>query len=171
MTQNRQKTFALSKPLRVIVTITLLGSLSACAWNKDRSAKIGGAVGGIVGGIMGAKMGKGSGKTAAIIIGATLGAMWGEDVARGMTDVDKIFASRTTTDTLEYGKPGETNSWSNPDTGHSGHVKADENYNNDKGENCRNFETTSESEGEDRITKGTACRMSDGEWRVQEEPA
>jgi len=167
-TLNAQPPF---KALRCAVALSLVISVSACSWNEDRSGKIGGTVGGILGGIAGSKTGGGTGRTAAIILGATLGTMWGEDIARGMTDVDKIFAERTTKDTLEYGKPGEHVSWSNPDSGNSGKVAVNDTYQNDEGEDCRNFETTAEIDGEDRTTQGTACRMPDGEWKVLEEPA
>jgi len=163
--------FNTSFALRLIMVLVLTTSVSACSWNKDRSGKLGGALGGLGGGVLASKSGKGTGKTALIIIGATLGAMWGEDLARGMSDVDKIFAERTTKDTLEYGKPGDQVSWSNPDSGNSGKVKAEETYKNDQGENCRKFETSSVVNGEDRTATGTACRMSDGEWKVTEEPA
>lgn len=149
--------------------VAFVTSLSACSWNKDRSAKLGGATGGIVGGIAGSTLGRGKGAMAAAIIGATLGAMWGEDIARGMTDSDKIFAERTTKDTLEYEKSGKRVTWSNPDSGNSGDVTANTTYQNDKGENCRDFETTAEIEGENRVSTGTACRLPSGEWKVVEE--
>jgi len=148
----------------------LLLSVSACSWNDKRSETMGGVVGGILGGIAGSKMGDGTGQNMAIIVGATLGTMWGQDIAKGMTNVDKIYSERTTKDTLEYGKPGETSSWSNPDSGNSGSVKIDKVYANDKGEDCRQFETTVNVEGEDRTATGTACRTSDGEWQVVDDP-
>ena len=156
--------------LRRTAALCLVILVGACSWNEDRTAKIGGAVGGILGGIAGSKVSNGTGRTAAIILGATLGTMWGEDVARGMSNADKIFAERTTKDTLEYGKPGDNVTWSNPETGNSGTVVANETYTNEDGENCRKFETTAQVEGEDRTTTGTACRMSDGQWKVVEEP-
>ncbi|PCI41467.1 MAG: hypothetical protein COB46_03630 [Rhodospirillaceae bacterium] len=156
--------------LRATATLCLMIALGACSWNEDRTGKIGGAVGGILGGIAGSNVSNGSGRTAAIILGATLGTMWGEDIAHGMSNADKIFAERTTKDTLEYGKPGENTTWSNPETGSSGNVVANETYTNKDGENCRNFETTAHIEGEDRTTTGTACKMPDGEWKVMEDP-
>jgi len=159
------------KSIRTLTALCLIASLAACSWSEDRTAKVGGAAGGILGGVLGSKMGKGVGRDAAIIMGATLGAMWGQDIAKGMTDVDKIFAERTTKDTLEYGKPGTKSTWSNPDSGNSGSVTAGDTYQNDEGEDCRQFETDVDVEGEQRAAKGTACRMSDGAWQVVEEPA
>jgi surface antigen len=171
MNVSAPKQFSTSFVLRLAMVCMLGVALSGCTWNKDRSGKVGGAMGGIGGGILGSKGGTGSGKTALIILGATLGAMWGEDIARGMTDIDKIFAERTTKDTLEYGKPGDQVSWSNPDSGNSGKVKAEETFKNDQGEDCRKFESSSVVNGEERTTTGTACRMADGEWKITEEPA
>lgn len=161
-----------SKPnaLRATVVTILVLSVGACSWNEKRTETMGGVLGGIFGGIAGSKMGSGTGQNMAIIIGATLGTMWGQDLAKGMTDVDKVYSERTTKDTLEYGKPGERTTWSNPDSGNSGTVSVNETYANDKGEDCRQFETTVNVEGEDRTTSGTACRTSDGEWQIVDDP-
>ena len=159
-----------AKTLRLTFIIALSVSVGACSWNEKRSETLGGVMGGVLGGVLGSKAGKGTGQNVAIILGATLGSMWGQDIAKGMSDVDKVFHDRTTTDTLEYGKPGEQVGWSNPDSGNSGTVTAGETYQNDAGEDCRRFETTAQVEGEDRTAEGTACRMDDGTWQVVEEP-
>jgi len=166
----KKTTKSMSLSLHIAVAISLLASLGACSWNDNRSEAMGGVVGGVLGGIVGSKMGQGTGQTVTTVLGATLGSMWGQDVVKGMTDVDKIYSERTTQDTLEYGKPGEQTSWSNPDSGNSGTVSADEVYANDNGENCRQFETTVNVEGEDRTTTGTACRATNGDWRVVDTP-
>ena len=149
--------------------VLVLGA-SACSWNEKRTEALGGAMGGVLGGIAGSKTGKGTGQKLAVVLGATLGAMWGQDVAKGLSDTDKIYSARTTQDTLEYGKPGETATWSNPDSGRSGTVTADEIYANENGENCRQFETTVQVDGESRAAAGTACKAKNGEWRVIDEP-
>lgn len=164
------RTFA-TRTARTFLAGALLVSVTACSWNEERSAQIGGVAGGILGGILGSKVGGGSGRDSAMILGATLGAMWGSDIARGMTDVDKIFQERTTADNLEYGKPGEQSSWSNPDSGNSGSVSSGETYQNAEGRDCRQFETTVIVEGEEREATGTACRTTGGEWEVVEAPA
>lgn len=164
-------TSSILRPIfKASVAACLIVSLSACSWNKDRSKTLGGVVGGVLGAVIGSKFGGGTGRTVAMAVGATLGAMAGQDIAKGMSDVDKVFYERTTTDTLEYGKPGQQTTWSNPDSGNSGTVSAGETYQNDEGEACRTFETTVQVEGEDRTGEGTACRTSDGTWQVMEEP-
>lgn len=159
-----------SKTLRAAMVVALGVSVTACSWNEKRSETLGGVMGGVLGGVLGSKAGKGTGRDVAIILGATLGTMWGQDIAKGMNDVDKVFHERTTTDTLEYGKPGEQVGWSNPDSGNSGTVTAGDTYENEAGEGCRKFETTVEVDGEDRTAEGTACRQADGTWQVVEEP-
>lgn len=144
--------------------------LAGCSWDDSRSEKLGTVVGGVVGGILGSKVGGGTGKNVAIVIGATLGAMWGKDIAKGLTEEDQVFSQRTTQDTLEYGKPGERVSWSNPDSGNSGSVTPDEVYTSQDGQDCREFETTVQVEGEERTAMGTACRNADGEWQVVDAP-
>jgi len=161
---------ALSKILRFTVIFAVVASISACSWNDNRTAKLGGVAGGVVGGILGSKMGQGVGRDAAMILGATLGSMWGQDIAKSMTDMDKIFARRSTEDTLEYGKPGDQTTWSNPDSGNSGRVEAGDTFKNDAGKDCRQFETTANVDNEQQSATGTACRMSNGTWQVVEEP-
>lgn len=160
-----------SKMLRLALAASLACSAGACSWNEKRSETLGGVVGGVLGAVLGSKAGKGTGKSVGVALGATLGTMWGQDVVKGLTDVDKVFQDRTTNDTLEYGEPGEAVTWSNPDSGNSGSVAAGEPFKNDTGEDCRTFETTMEIEGEDHTTEGTACRMADGTWQVVEAPA
>lgn len=159
------------KALRAALAASLALSIAACSWNDDRSQAVGGVLGGVFGAVLGSKVGGGTGKSVGVAMGATLGSMWGQDIAKGMSDIDKVFHERTTTDTLEYGKPGEEVTWSNPDSGNSGTVSAGETFKNDAGEECRTFESTVEVEGEDRTSEGTACRMDDGTWQVVKDPA
>jgi len=155
---------------RTTICIALGLSLGACSWNESRPQTMGTVVGGVVGAIVGSKLGKGTGRGVTTVIGATLGAMWGQDIAKGMSDMDKHYSERATKDTLEHGKPGERTTWSNPDSGNSGTISADETYTNDEGEGCRQFETTVNVEGDERTATGTACRNPDGEWQIVDDP-
>jgi len=161
---------ALRRALAVSLCVCVALSAGGCSWNEKRTETLGGVIGGIVGGIIGSKAGNGTGRNVAIILGATLGTMWGQDIAKGLSDADKLFQERTTADTLEYGKPGEQATWSNPDSGNSGTVTPSETFQNDADEDCRTFETTVQVEGEDHTAEGTACRTEDGLWEVVEEP-
>lgn len=159
---------------RIVGTCAAAGmtvAISSCSWNEDRTATIGGVLGGVAGAVAGSQVGGGIGKGAAIAVGAALGAMLGQDLARNLPDVDKIFHERTTKDALEYGKPGDKITWSNPDTGNAGAVQPGETFKNEAGEECRQFETTVQNEGKEQITTGTACRTPEGEWKVVEQPA
>ena len=156
--------------LRTTVCATLILGLGACSWNESRSETLGAVIGGITGAVVGSKLGKGTGSGITTVLGATLGTMWGQDIAKGLSDTDKIFSQRTTQDTLEYGKPGEQATWSNPDSGNSGTISADETYTNDDGEGCRQFETTVNVEGDARTATGTACRNANGEWQIVDAP-
>lgn len=166
-----QITSALAKPLCTLAIVGMVGSLSGCSWNDDRTKTIGGVLGGVFGAVLGSKVGSGTGQSVGIALGATLGTMFGQDIAANMSDIDKLFQERTTTDTLEYGTPGEQVSWSNPDSGNSGSVTPGETYKNEAGAECRTFETTVQVDDEDSAAQGTACRMEDGTWQVVEEPA
>ncbi|HEY9079740.1 RT0821/Lpp0805 family surface protein [Magnetovibrio sp.] len=156
--------------VRTTLCLVVTLSLGACSWNESRSQTLGGVLGGIAGAVVGSKLGKGTGRGVTTVIGATLGAMWGQDIAKGLSDADKMYSQRTTQDTLEYGKPGERAVWSNPDSGNSGTVTADEPYTNDDGQGCRQFETTVNVEGDERTATGTACRNAAGEWQIVDTP-
>ena len=169
-TASRQHNVA-SNLVRLATLFAVGVSLTACSWNEQRSETLGGVVGGVLGGVVGSKAGKGTGQNVAIIIGATLGTMWGQDIAKGLSNVDQIFHERTTSDTLEYGEPGEEVAWSNPDTGNSGSVTAGDTYQNADGQDCRSFETTVNAEGDARTAEGVACRMEDGSWQIVEQPS
>ena len=162
------KTFRANAKLAVCAL--LIASLSGCSWSDDRSEELGTVVGGVIGAIVGSKIGGGVGRDIAMVMGGTLGAFAGHDLAKELTNLDKRFLKQTTADTLEYGKPGETSTWSNPDSGHSGTVSANDIYTNQNGENCREFETTINVDGENQTTTATACRTENGGWRVVDEP-
>ena len=167
-TQGQSQTFRTSA--KMAVCAVLIASLTGCAWSDNRTEEVGTVVGGVLGAIVGSKIGGGTGRNIAIILGGTLGAFAGHDLAKELTQLDKRFIKQTTADTLEYGKPGETSTWSNPDSGHSGEVSANKTYTNESGENCREFETTINVDGESQTTTATACRTENGGWRVVDEP-
>jgi surface antigen len=73
---------------------------------------------------------------------------------------------RTTYDTLENNRTGETSTWENPDTGHRGAITPTDTYRDDAGRPCREFQQTVYIGGEPEKAYGTACRQPDGSWKI-----
>ena len=123
----------------------------------------GGLIGGIAGGVIGSQIGRGSGQVAAIIGGTLAGAALGSYVGGYMDRVDPKNMSQT----LETRPTGETSTWQNPDTGHEYQVTPLRTYKTAEGRYCREFNTQVNIGGEMKDAYGTACRMSDGSWKIQ----
>lgn len=124
----------------------------------------GGLLGGIAGGIAGAQIGGGSGRVAAIIGGTILGAALGSYVGGYMDRMDQQLMSKA----LETQPTGHTSQWRNPDSGHRYHVTPVNTFQKESGQYCREFVTQVEIGGRTEEAFGTACRMPDGSWKVQQ---
>ncbi|HLO78980.1 MAG TPA: RT0821/Lpp0805 family surface protein, partial [Magnetospirillum sp.] len=57
--------------------------------------------------------------------------------------------------------------WNNPDSGHYGTVTPTRTYEAAPGQYCREYQQTINVGGQEQRSFGTACRQSDGSWRVQ----
>jgi surface antigen len=76
--------------------------------------------------------------------------------------------SRTTYETLEHRKTGHPGTWRNPDTGNRGRVVVRDTYQTSHGQYCREFQQYVTVSGRREVAYGTACRMPDGSWRIQQ---
>jgi len=148
-----------------VILIASLG-LMACAENQGPKERGGTVVGAIAGGLLGSTIGKGSGKVIAIGIGAVLGGIVGSEVGKSLDRADRAHMHRTTQQSLESQRTGEPSTWSNPDNRHSGTVTPTRTYRRDSGENCREFQQTVTIDGRTERAYGTACRQSDGSWKI-----
>jgi surface antigen len=108
----------------------------------------------------------GSGGIVAIAAGTVIGGLIGNQIGRGLDKVDRQEAARTQYQTLEYGRSGQAQSWTNPDSGNSGNVVARPAFENDRGQVCREFTQTIMVGGRQEQGVGTACRQGDGSWRI-----
>jgi len=89
-------------------------------WNDDYGVRsgscnregIGVVLGGIAGGTVGAQATRGEEQAAAIVVGAVVGAAIGAEIGRHMDRTDRSCAGHA----LELASPGESVSWTNPDT-------------------------------------------------------
>lgn len=146
--------------------LAIAGSGAAQAGQKE----IGGLLlGGALGGFLGSKVGKGKGKLAATAAGTLFGAFLGSQVGRSLDQTDRLYAERTARGSLERSPTGTTSDWVNPDTGHAGSFTPTKTYRTRYGQNCRDYSQTVTVDGRTETAYGTACRSSDGTWRLVNE--
>ncbi len=121
-------------------------------------------IGAAVGGLVGSQFGGGTGNKVAIGAGVLAGGFLGNQVGKSLDCQDQQYHYDTTQNALETQKVGQSSSWSNPDTGHSGEITPTRTYTSD-GQPCRDFTQTILIDGEAEKINGTACRQNDGSWK------
>ncbi|HYD31428.1 MAG TPA: RT0821/Lpp0805 family surface protein [Azospirillaceae bacterium] len=137
-------------------------SLGACQTQStgETIGTLGGAAGGA---LLGSQVGQGGGRIAATAIGTLAGAWAGRELARRMGAGDQ---QRVTSAEQTAVEQGETITWNNPETGNRGTVNPGDTYTNSAGQTCRRYTHTVYIEGRAETAQGTACRQSDGTWRL-----
>lgn len=155
------------KLTKLFAALTLLVTVAACDTSGGNEKETVGTLLGAAGGaLLGAQFGGGSGKIAAGVIGGLAGAYLGNQIGASMDKADRQYATQTTQNSLEYSQNGQVSTWSNPDTGNSGSVLPTQTYRGASGEDCRDFETTINVDGQTEVGTGTACRDVNGTWRI-----
>jgi surface antigen len=150
-----------------ISALAVILALSACATDQRGQKEVGGALlGAVVGGLLGSKIGGGKGQLAATAAGTLLGGYLGSEAGKSLDRADKVYAERAAQRGLESNPSGSSSSWSNPDTRHSGSVTPLNTYRSGDGLHCRDYRQVITVEGRSETARGTACRESDGTWRV-----
>ena len=145
----------------------LLLGLTACGGNQYGTKQTGGAVlGGVVGGLLGSQVGSGKGRLAATAAGAVLGVFLGSELGKSLDKADRIQARQTANAAFENNQAGQTSTWSNPDSGHSGSVTPTKTVYTSGNEPCRDYETTVNIVGRTETATGRACRQPDGTWKI-----
>ena len=143
--------------------------LSACQNNGQgpemNKENIGTVLGGIGGAVLGAQFGKGTGQLVGVAAGALAGAYLGNQIGSSLDKADKAqmeqASNKATTAPI-----GQTISWRNPDSGHSGTVTPTREGTASNGEYCREFQQTVTVSGKTEQAYGTACRQPDGSWKI-----
>ena len=152
------------KTSKFVLVLSLAAFLAACAENQTgQKQTLGTIIGAGLGALAGSQVGSGKGKLAAVAIGALGGAFLGGQLGKTLDDVDRMKASETQQAVLEKNKDGQSSTWNNPNTGHSGRVTP---IRTRQGEDCREYEHEITVDGRKEVVKGTACRQNDGSWRV-----
>lgn len=151
----------------VIVLVGVLATgLVACEGDQGQKQTGGAILGGVVGGLLGSQVGGGKGRLAATAAGTLLGAVLGSSVGKSLDKADRIHANQTANNALERNPVGQSSTWSNPDSGHSGTVTPTRTVHTSSGLPCRDYETTVTIDGRTETAVGRACRQSDGTWKV-----
>ena len=155
------------KTSKFVLVLSLVAFLAACAENQTgQKQTLGTIIGAGLGALAGSQVGSGKGKLAAVAIGALGGAFLGGQLGKTLDDVDRMKASETQQAVLEKNKDGQSSTWNNPNTGHSGRVTPTGPGQASSGEDCREYEHEITVDGRKEVVKGTACRQNDGSWRV-----
>jgi surface antigen len=146
--------------------IALTGALSGCANDRGPKETIGTLGGAAAGGIIGSNIGRGKGNTAAIIVGTLLGAYAGNEIGKSLDRADRLEIERA--ESRAHSAPvGQTISWNNPQSGHSGSVTpVRDGTDRTTGAYCREYQSTIVVGGKTEQGYGTACRQPDGSWKV-----
>jgi surface antigen len=127
---------------------------------------LGTLVGAALGGLVGSQIGSGTGNKVAIGAGVLAGGFLGNRVGESLDCQDQQYHYDTTQSALETKPVGQSATWVNPDTGHSGEVMPTKTYTAADGSPCRNFTQTIYVDGNYEQIEGTACRQPDGTWKA-----
>jgi surface antigen len=104
----------------MVLTAAVLATVAGPVWAQQgieryfTKENVGRAVGAVTGALIGSQIGGGSGKLAAVAVGTLAGYWVGGEVGRRLSAGDQQGIAHTTQDALET---GESQTWSNPDTG------------------------------------------------------
>ena len=154
---------SIAKFTAVIFAAALVVGCEGNQGTKQTAGTLGGAV---LGGLLGAQFGSGSGQLIATGAGVLAGGLLGQSIGKSLDENDKMMAQRTTQASLEHVQSGQQSTWSNPDSGASGTVTPTRTFENSEGQNCREFQQTVSIGGQTEDAYGTACRQSDGSWKI-----
>jgi surface antigen len=148
---------------KILVLILLVVFLATACQPLGPKATVGGAGGAAAGGLLGATLG---GSPEAIAAGVILGGLVGGAIGDRLDAADRQYATRAAHQAFEYEQAGTSTTWRNPDSGHYGSITPVRTYQSAEGTYCREYQQTITVDGERQQGYGTACRESEGRWRI-----
>jgi surface antigen len=154
------------KITRFAIPVALVFVLAACGQGQGNKQTGGTLIGAGLGALAGSQIGGGRGQLAAVAIGALAGAYFGSEVGKSLDSADRMAMQRTSQGALESNQTGQSSSWSNPDSGHSGTVTPTRTYQTASGDPCREYQQTVTIDGKTEQAHGRACRQPDGSWKI-----
>ncbi|MFQ5939023.1 MAG: RT0821/Lpp0805 family surface protein [Alphaproteobacteria bacterium] len=155
------------KLTRIATVVLLALALTACAEQYGPKQTGGTLVGAGLGALAGSQIGSGGGQLAAVAVGTLLGAFVGSEVGKSLDKADQMYAQQAAQQAQD-GQLGQTITWNNPDSGHSGTVTPVRDGYNSGGSYCREFQQTVTIGGKTEEAYGTACQQPDGSWKIVE---
>jgi surface antigen len=150
--------------MKKIITacVIFLCSLSLVSCQAMSNQDTGVIAGGIAGGLLGHTIGGGSGRILATAAGTIAGAMIGGSVGRSMDRVDRMRMNRA----LENNSVGRPAYWYNDHSDTYYEFIPVRNITIHGNRYCREYRTIAKIGGRKEVVYGTACRQSDGSWRI-----
>lgn len=143
-------------------TVALAGCQTENWGEKETFGTLGGAV---LGGLAGSQVGGGSGRLWATGAGVLLGTLVGSEIGKSLDRADKMYMQQAQRQV--YTEPvGETVSWSNPESGHSGTYTTTREGTSTAGRYCREYQQTIYIGGQQETGVGQACQNPDGTWEI-----
>ncbi|OGT32343.1 MAG: hypothetical protein A2W28_05615 [Gammaproteobacteria bacterium RBG_16_51_14] len=151
-----------------IAIVLIAGNVNAeCNQEQTGGGEVVGTLlGAALGGFLGSQIGGGTGNKVAIGAGVLAGGLLGNKLGASMDCQDQQYHVDTTQNALETQPTGQASTWVNPDSGHSGTVTPLKAYQTTDGTNCRDFNQTLTVDGQEEEMTGTACRQTDGSWKI-----
>jgi surface antigen len=153
--------------LTLSILAAALLSATACTTTDSWGTKqtLGTGAGAIGGGLLGSQIGGGSGQLWATGAGVLLGALIGSEIGSSLDRADQMYMGQAET-RAHTAAVGETISWNNPQTGHSGSYTPVRDGTSSSGRYCREYQQTVTVGGQKQSAYGTACQQPDGSWEV-----
>jgi len=152
--------------MKKTVSALALTSLVLAGCNHVGAKQTVGTVAGAAGGaVIGSQIGGGSGRLVAVAVGTLLGGLVGSEIGRQLDERDRLLHQEAYED-ARSAPVGETISWNNPNSGHSGSVTPVREGTSSSGAYCREFQQTIYVGGKAEEAYGTACQQPDGSWKI-----
>lgn len=161
-----------SKLIAALLAASILTACTEPNGEPGRGIENGGALSkrdvgiaaGVVSGVaVGSLIGGGAGQVVAMVGGGLLGGMLGNSIGASMDNADRAAYDRASQQAMES---GQTRTWNNSDSGHSGSITPRKRYKNAEGQYCRQYTQRIVIDGKNKQGRGTACRADDGTWNI-----
>ena len=153
-----------TRVMRVLALCLVPVLMAGCGQISKEEA--GAIMGAGLGGLAGSFIGDGGGQLVAVAVGTMVGAIMGSEVGKSLDRADRLALAQAQREALEYGQSGVSTTWKNPDSGNSGEIVPQRAYRQPDGVFCREFVQVIVVGGEMEAAYGTACRQSDGAWKL-----
>ena len=160
------------KLIKYGLILSTVAALSACGGTTSNpyatgpKEQIGALTGAVIGGVVANDLAKGSdNQNLATMVGIFAGTLMGSSVGQSLDRMDRMMMQDANQKALETAKTNSSVEWVNPDSGNRGTITPTRTYSNGSGV-CREFTQTIYIGGKSQQGYGTACRQSDGSWKI-----